>query len=129
MWRAAGPRAPLTDNTLRPHLLALQCYFSAGSWESWRPDANSSAWETIKIGKMSGAKEQHHAPNENYALCLPNVCANFRVHSSGWDELWLDIRQLTPLSTVMGARMDLAVKSGCDGVEPDNTDVRAPRLR
>ncbi len=37
---------------------------------------------------------------------------------SGWDELWLDIRKLSTLQTLMGARMDLAASEGCDGVEP-----------
>jgi hypothetical protein len=69
------------------------CYLSAGSWESWRPDADDPNWEYIKIGKMSG-----------------------------WDELWLDVRNLTALAIVMGNRMDLAVSEGCDGIEPDNID-------
>ena len=41
------------------------CYFSAGSWESWRHDANKSDWSKVKLGKMDG-----------------------------WNEDWLDIRQL-----------------------------------
>eukprot|EP01087_Luapelamoeba_hula_P019212 TRINITY_DN633_c0_g1_i3.p1 TRINITY_DN633_c0_g1~~TRINITY_DN633_c0_g1_i3.p1 ORF type:complete len:410 (-),score=69.37 TRINITY_DN633_c0_g1_i3:89-1183(-) len=72
------------------------CYFSAGSWESYRPDANNTAWAKLKIGKMNG-----------------------------WNELWLDIRDLTDLKTVMGPRMDLAASKGCDGVEPDNIDCFA----
>ena len=39
-----------------------------------------------------------------------------------WDELWLDVRDLTDLKTVMGSRIDLAHKYGCDGIEPDNID-------
>ena len=30
------------------------CYFSAGSWEAWRPDANDTAWASVKIGKCWG---------------------------------------------------------------------------
>ena len=71
------------------------CYISAGSWESWRPDANASGWDAVKLGPMDG-----------------------------WDELWLDIRALPQLSTLMGARLDRAVAAGCSGIEPDNTDVR-----
>ena len=41
---------------------------------------------------------------------------------NGWDELWLDIRQLPTLSALMGARLDRAVAAGCSGIEPDNTD-------
>lgn len=68
------------------------CYFSAGSFEPWRPDANQFP-STVKGDKMDG-----------------------------WDELWLDIRQLDVLRGIMGARLDLAVSKGCDGVEPDNVD-------
>jgi hypothetical protein len=69
------------------------CYFSAGSWESWRPDANDPNWKYIKIGKMGD-----------------------------WDELWLDVRNMTALQIVMGHRIDLAKTQGCDGIEPDNID-------
>jgi hypothetical protein len=55
------------------------CYFSAGSWESWRPDASDPNWEYIKIGKMGD-----------------------------WDEIWLDVRNMTALEIVMGNRLDLA---------------------
>ena len=69
------------------------CYYSAGSWEGWRPDANETEWAEVKLDKMSG-----------------------------WSELWLDIRKLDVLQTLMGARIDLAASLGCDGIEPDNTD-------
>jgi len=69
------------------------CYFSAGSWENWRPDAGEFASELL--GKP-----------------LP-----------GWPgERWLDIRQLELLAPLIIARLDLAVEKGCDGVEPDNVD-------
>jgi hypothetical protein len=69
------------------------CYFSAGSWEDWRPDADQ--FPDSVLGK----------PLE------------------GWPgEKWLDIRQLGVLGPIMGARLDLAVQKGCDGVEPDNVD-------
>lgn len=67
------------------------CYFSAGSWEDWRDDANNF-------------------PNEVIGQTL-----------DGWeDERWLDISQIELLEPVMTARLDLAVEKGCDGVEPDN---------
>jgi len=69
------------------------CYFSAGSWEPNRPDSDNPLWNKVKIGKMDG-----------------------------WDENWLDIRQLSVLQKLMAARIDLAASQGCDGVEPDNTD-------
>ncbi len=69
------------------------CYFSAGSWEDWRPDREGFA--AVVRGR----------PLE------------------GWpDERWLDVRRLDLLAPVMEARLDLAVAKGCDGVEPDNVD-------
>lgn len=68
------------------------CYFSAGSGEDWRPDYASLP----RAGLGSGL--------------------------DGWPgERWLDIRN-TAVRAVMAARMDLAVRKGCDGVDPDNVD-------
>jgi hypothetical protein len=68
------------------------CYFSAGSYEEWRPDADSFAPEVI--GRTL----------------------------DGWpDERWLDIRAAN-VRTIMESRLDLAVEKHCDGVEPDNMD-------
>lgn len=69
------------------------CYFSAGSWEDWRPDANKFP-ESVK-GKGNGW------PGEKY----------------------LDIRQIEILGPLMQARMDLAVSKQCDGVDPDNVSA------
>ena len=70
------------------------CYFSAGSWEDWRPDAANYP-STVK-GKTL----------------------------EGWpDEKWLDIRNIDVLGPLIDARLDLAVSKGCDGVEPDNVDA------
>jgi hypothetical protein len=70
------------------------CYFSAGSWEDWRSDADQ--FPTAVLGKTL----------------------------DGWpDEKWLDIRQLDALGPLMQARLDLAVRKRCDGVEPDNVDA------
>jgi hypothetical protein len=69
------------------------CYFSAGSYEDWRPDADDFPQEAI--GKRL----------------------------VGWPgERWLDIRDIDGLAPVMNARLVLAVDKGCDGVEPDNVD-------
>lgn len=68
------------------------CYFSAGSYEDWRPDAADFAAKDL--GKTL----------------------------SGWDnERWLDIRS-SQVRDVMIRRLDLAVKKGCDGIESDNVD-------
>ena len=68
------------------------CYFSAGSYEDWRPDA--SQFPAAVLGRSNGWA----------------------------GERWLDIRNLTALGPVMEARLDLAVSKGCHGVEPDNID-------
>ena len=68
------------------------CYFSAGSWEDWRPDASS--YPAAIIGK---------------AL-------------DGWEgEKWFDVRA-PALKPLLQARLELAKTKGCDGVEPDNVD-------
>ncbi len=69
------------------------CYFSAGTYEPWRPDA----WKF---------------PQE----VLGNPLQDWP------DERWLDIRRLDILGPIMASRLDLAVSKGCDGVEPDNVD-------
>ena len=68
------------------------CYFSAGSYEDWRPDA----------GDFTSAD-------------LGNAL-------DGWPgERWLDIRSAS-VRNIMEARLDLAAQKGCDAVEPDNVD-------
>jgi hypothetical protein len=68
------------------------CYFSAGSYENWRPD--SDAFDAADLGN---------------AL-------------DGWPgERWLDIRS-DNVRDIMKERLDLAMQKGCDGVEPDNVD-------
>ncbi|GGN29470.1 MULTISPECIES: endo alpha-1,4 polygalactosaminidase [Marinomonas] len=68
------------------------CYFSAGSYEDWRPDATDFSEQDL--GKTL----------------------------KGWDdERWLDIRS-SQVRDVMVRRLNLAAEKGCDGVEPDNVD-------
>ena len=68
------------------------CYFSAGSYEDFRDDAG-----------------------EFLAYELGNTLEGFA------DERWLDIRS-SNVQRIMLDRLDLAVRRGCDGVEPDNVD-------
>ena len=68
------------------------CYFSAGSWEDWRPDA-----------------DQFPASVKGNSNGWPG-------------EKWLDIRRIDVLGPIMAARLDLAAQKRCDGVEPDNVD-------
>lgn len=68
------------------------CYFSAGSYEQWRPDADQFSDQVL-----------------GNAL-------------DGWPgERWLDIRDAT-VRSIMQQRLNMAVEKGCTGVEPDNVD-------
>jgi hypothetical protein len=78
---------------LHAHGRVVICYFSAGTYEDWRLDADSF-------------------PAEVLGDLLPD-----------WpSERWLDIRKVEQLDTIMTTRLDLAEQKGCDGVEPDNID-------
>lgn len=66
------------------------CYFSAGSYEPWRDDADD--YDPADIGN----------PLE------------------GWpDERWVDHRS-SKVRAILAARLDHAASLGCDAVEPDN---------
>jgi len=68
------------------------CYFSAGSHEDWRPDADQ--FPPAAIGE----------PLDDWP-----------------GERWLDVRD-PEVRAIMQARLELAVDRGCDAVEPDNVD-------
>ncbi|MBL9024665.1 MAG: endo alpha-1,4 polygalactosaminidase [Myxococcales bacterium] len=70
----------------------IVCYFSAGSYEPGRPDS-------ADFPKSVRGKELDGWPGER----------------------WLDVRD-DAVREIMTARLDLAKKRGCDGVEPDNVD-------
>ena len=68
------------------------CYFSAGSYEEWRPDA-----ALFPVGALGDPLED-------------------------WPgERWLDHRD-PAVRQIMSDRLDLAVDKGCHAVEPDNVD-------
>ena len=74
------------------------CYFSAGSLEDWRPDA-----EQFPDGVVGEPLE-------------------------GWPgESWLDISRLDVLEPLMAARLDRCAAKGFDGVEADNVDGHTQR--
>jgi hypothetical protein len=84
---------PESIEALRARGVRVMCYFSAGSYEDWRPDAGE-----FPAGVLGKALE-------------------------GWPgEKWLDIRQIGLLAPIMEARLDLARDKGCDGVDPDNVN-------
>jgi len=69
------------------------CYFSAGSWENWRPDKKDFPAEVI--GR----------PLDGWA-----------------GERYLDISNLAVLGPIMRARLDVCKQKGFDAVDPDNVD-------
>ena len=81
-----------TFATIHENNQRLVCYFSAGSTEDWRDDADQ------------------YPPS---ALGDP---------LDGWEgEWWVDIRDAT-VREILAARLDYAVERGCDAVDPDNVD-------
>ncbi|KAH8678872.1 glycoside hydrolase superfamily [Tricladium varicosporioides] len=71
------------------------CYFSAGSYENWRPD-----------------QAQFTDADKGKAM-------------EGWaGEWWLNTNSAN-VRKIMTARLDLAQTKGCDAVDPDNVDVYA----
>jgi hypothetical protein len=68
------------------------CYFNAGAFESWRPDA---------------------------AGYPPSVIGRPLAQWPG--ERWLDVRS-EPVRRAVEGRLELAVSKSCDGVDPDNVD-------
>jgi hypothetical protein len=78
---------------LRARGVFVMCYFNAGAYEDWRPDAER--FPAKILGK----------------------------DMEGWEgEKWLDIRNMDALKPIMSARLDLAAQKGCDGVDPDNVN-------
>ena len=73
------------------------CYFSAGSWEDWRPDAGS--YPASVLGASNGW------PGER----------------------WLDIRQIAVLKPILDRRLQMCRDKGFDAVDPDNVDGYANR--
>ncbi|KAJ1663017.1 hypothetical protein EV178_005382 [Coemansia sp. RSA 1646] len=81
-----------TISTLHAAGRKVICYFSAGTYENWRPDQSSFA-----ASDMGSALD-------------------------GWaGEKWLDVSSAN-VRTIMQKRLDLAKTKGCDGVDPDNVD-------
>ncbi|BCD63066.1 endo alpha-1,4 polygalactosaminidase [Nitratiruptor sp. YY08-26] len=84
--------SPTLIKKLHEHNKTVICYFSAGTYENWRPDI--SLFPQTAIGE----------PLDDWP-----------------GERWLDIRD-NRIKKIMRKRIDLALKKGCDGVEPDNID-------
>jgi hypothetical protein len=83
--------------TLHANNKYVICYFSAGSWEDWRPDAAAFP-EAVKGNPLDG-----------------------------WEgERWLDVRALSTLIPIMTERMRMGKNKGCDAFDPDNVDGYRP---
>ncbi len=82
---------PATIKDLHARGIFVMCYFSAGSFEGWRPDSDDFPAEVL-------GREVEGWPGEK----------------------WLDIRNIDLLRQILSARLDLAAQKGCDGVDPDN---------
>jgi len=84
---------PAVITQLHARGIFVMCYFSAGSYEDWRPDAGQFPLELLGDAM------------------------------DDWDgETWLDIRRIDLLKPIIASRLDLAIQKGCDGVDPDNVD-------
>ncbi|WP_160165536.1 endo alpha-1,4 polygalactosaminidase [Conexibacter woesei] len=102
-WRA-GQNAGIVDRLHRAGKIAI-CYLDTGAYETYRPDAalfpGTPGW-------------RRGDPSSDVIL-----------NDTGWnDEYWLDIRpgQWQKFAPIMWARLDLAKRIGCDGVEPDQNN-------
>ncbi|CAG8899242.1 unnamed protein product [Penicillium egyptiacum] len=82
-----------TITTLKGKGHKVICYFSAGTYEDWRPDI--SKFDT----------------------------ADFGSSLDEWPgERWLNIKS-SSVRAIMSSRLDMAQQKGCDGVDPDNIDA------
>jgi hypothetical protein len=72
------------------------CYFSAGTYENWRPDANK------------------FTSSDRGASLAPQ-----------WpDEYWLNTKSAN-VRSIMTTRIEMAASKGCDAVDPDNVGTRS----
>ena len=81
-------------NRLKARGIRLICYFSVGTVEQFRSDAN---------------RFPHQAIGETY----PGYA----------DERWLDLKNYSLFASIMQARLDRCAAKGFDGVEGDNVDA------
>ncbi|KAH0338213.1 glycoside hydrolase family 114 protein, partial [Aureobasidium melanogenum] len=82
----------LTIQQMHSQGIKVICYFSAGSWETYRPDAGLFAPQDIG------------------------------TNLNGWPgERWLNT-QSKSVRDIMANRIKLAAEKGCDAVDPDNID-------
>lgn len=82
-----------TITTIHQQGARVICYFSAGTYEDWRSDADQFS------------------------------SSDFGSDMDDWPgERWIDINARN-VRRILTDRLDMAVKKGCDGVDPDNIDA------
>lgn len=109
----AGPNAGLVERLHRrqPRTVVI-CYVDTGAYEHYRPDAHRFPGHRPELASM---------PNRP----LPPEPGSVVGRDTGWDgERWLDIRPAarSRFASTIWARLDLAKRLGCDGVEPDQNN-------
>ncbi|KNC77423.1 hypothetical protein SARC_10117 [Sphaeroforma arctica JP610] len=77
----------------------VMCYFSAGSWEMWRKDADM------------------------YPASVKGGILSFASGDTFSNEAWLDLRRMDVIGPLMLERLDVAQQKGCDAIEFDNADT------
>ena len=92
-----------TIDSMHSKGITVTCYFSAGTYEGWRPDW-AEYFDFISGDSYSGSEPP------------------FLGKMADWDERWLDVREIALLEPIMRGRMAMAAEKGCDCVEPDNMD-------
>ncbi len=110
MWDIDGfDNSAATVTGLHAHSKVV-CYISAGSYEGWRPDAASYPG-SAQLSSSTPAK---------------STLGILGWKMSGWNERWLDIRDVqkanSALAAIMGARVQMCKDKGFDAVEFDNVD-------
>lgn len=108
-----GPLAGTIDelHARTPPAIVI-CYVDTGAYEHYRPDAS------LFPGHHPTANAIPDGPT-------PPEAGSVIGWNTGWEqERWLDIRAQSrdAFAPIVWARFDLAVRLGCDGVEPDQNN-------
>lgn len=108
-----GPLAGMIDRLhARVPRPVVICYLDTGAYEHYRPDAHKFPGHRKRADTM---------PNRP----RPPEPGSVIGWDTGWNgERWLDIRagSREAFADIIWARLDLAERMGCDGVEPDQNN-------
>lgn len=105
----AGKIEELHARTPRPVVI---CYLDTGAYEHYRPDARLFPGYHDRLADIPN---RPHRPEPGSVI----------GRDTGWNgERWLDIRKSSwdSFAHLIWARLDLAKRIGCDGVEPDQNN-------